>query len=142
MLPVLRTLAWLAAQLSVLPGLEAIAWHPARTVCAPDYFRNSVLRWVGGGAFPGLGLAALDQQADGSILSEGLALFTRQELRVGSDLGQDRAERAKIALRLMHWLVENGRVEQPTSLTGPSGETLLLEPDTELGIVSVWRGSR
>ena len=142
MVPIVRCMAWLAAQLVELPSVQAVVWSPANTTCSPEYFRESVMRWISGGPFPGLGLTGLVPQADGSLLSEGLALFTGQELRVAADLAQDRSEGAKIALRMIHWLVENGRVRERLSLTGPSGETLLLEPDDNLGIVKVWRGSR
>ena len=141
MVPVIRCMAWLAALLSELPGVQAVVWNPARTTCSPAYFRDAVMRWIGGGPFPGLGLTGLIPQPDGSLLSEGLTLFTGQELRVAADLAQDPSEGAKIALRMLHWLVENGRVEENLSLTGPSGETLLLEPDGNLGIVRVWRGA-
>jgi hypothetical protein len=57
MLPVVRTLAGLAAALSELPGVQAVAWHPAQSWYAPQFFRNSVTRWLEGGAFPGLNLA-------------------------------------------------------------------------------------
>jgi len=142
MVPVLRCLAWLAAELSSLEHLRAIVWSPARTICGPTYFRDAVMRWIGGGAFPGLGLTALRPNTDGSLESEGLALFTGQELRLEPDHGHDQAQDAKVALRLLHWLVENGQVDQTMSLTGPMGETLLLEPRAEDGIVHVWRGSR
>jgi len=142
MVPVLRCLAWVAAQLSALPHLRAICWQAANTLCAPDYFSDAVIRWIEGGAFPGLGLTALVQQPDGSILSEGLALFTSQELRLDLTPGEDPSDAAKLALRLLHWLVENGRIDSAQSLVGPSGETLLLEPDFPRGIVRVRRGFR
>ena len=59
-----------------------------------------------------------------------------------ADPAMDQAQAGKVALRLLHWLVESGRVTETMSLTGPSGETLLLEPRPEQGIVCVWRGSR
>ncbi len=142
MVPILRCLAWVAAQLSVLPQLRAICWQAARTICAPDYFHGGVMRWIEGGAFPGLGLTALVPQPDGSIVSEGLALFTGQELRLELAAGEDPSDGAKLALRLVHWLVENGRIASTQSLTGPSGEALLLEPDIPRGIVRVRRGFR
>jgi hypothetical protein len=142
MVPVLRCLAWVAAQLSALPQLRAICWQPASTICAPDYFHDGTMRWIEGGAFPGLGLTALVPQPDGSILSEGLALFTGQELRLELGAGEDPSDGAKLALRLLHWLVENGRIDSVQSLAGPSGETLLLEPDLPRGIVRVRRGFR
>jgi hypothetical protein len=142
MVPILRCLAWVAAQLSHLPHLRAISWQAAHTVCAPDYFRDSVMQWIAGGAFPGLGLTALVPQPDGSIVSEGLTLFTGQELRLELAAGEDPSDGAKVALRLLHWLVENGKIESPQSLAGPSGETMILEPDLPRGIVRVRRGFR
>ncbi len=141
MVPVIRCMAWLAAQLTELPGVQAVVWNPARTTCSPEYFRDAVMRWIGGGPFPSLGLTGLIPQPDGSLLSEGLTLFTGQELRIAASLAQDPSEGTKIALRMLHWLVENGRVEENLSLTGLYGETLLLEPDDNLAIVRVWKGA-
>jgi len=128
MLPVVRGTAWLAARLTALPKVQAVAWHPARTWSGPQYFRDSVTRWVEGGAFPGLGLTALAPTPEGGLQSEGLTLFTGQELRLEPKLIADRAAGARLALRLLHWLVENGRLERQATLTGPSGEALLLAP--------------
>jgi len=140
MLPVVRCLAGLAATMSDLPGTKAVIWHPARSWCAPAHFRNTVRRWIEGGAFPGLGLTALAPLPDGSMQSEGLELFIGQELRIGPDVAQDRAAGAQIGLRLLHWLVENGRLSEPETLTGPGGEILRLEPSRDGQLVEVWKG--
>lgn len=140
MFPVVRSLAWLAAQLAALPGTRAVAWHSARSWSAPGQYRDSVLRWTDGGVFPGLGLAALAPTPDGGMQSQGLALFTGQELRLEPELAQDRAAGAKIALRLMHWLVEHGRLDAPERLAGPDGLPLRLEPSDNRRYVRVWRG--
>lgn len=140
MLPVVRTLAWLSALLTGLPGVSAVAWHPARSWCAPAYYRDSVLRWIDGGVFPGLGLAALAPTADGGLQSQGLALFTGQEVRLEPELLEDRVAAAKIGLRLMHWMVENGRVDDTQVVPCPDGQPLRLEPAVNGRIVRVWRG--
>ena len=139
MLPVVRSLAWLGARLADLPGTRAVAWHPARSWCDPAHYRDSVLRWIEGGVFPGLGLASLVPVPDGGLQSQGLALFTGQELRLEPELVEDRAAGAKIALRLMHWLVEHGRLDAPERLPGPEGQTLRLEPSENTRFVRVWR---
>lgn len=139
MLPVLRTHALLAARIAALPGVAAVTWHAARSLSAPDFFRAGVERWIEGGAFPGLGLAALAPSEGGGLQSEGLALFTGQELQLDPGLAEDRAEGARTALRLMHWLVENGAVEEAETLTGPSGELLHLEPTANRRLVKVWK---
>lgn len=139
MLPVVRCLAWLAARLAALPGTRAVAWHSARCWSAPQHFRDVVLRWMEGGAFPGFGLAALIPMADGGLQSEGLTQFIGQELRIEPELVADRAAAAKIALRLMHLLVENGPVKSPERITLSPQENLRLEPSANQRFVRVWR---
>lgn len=142
MFPVVRTLAMIAAHLAELDGVDAVAWHPARAVSDVGYFRRGVMRWMEGGTFPGLGLSALVPTPEGGLASEGLSLFTGQELRLDPDIVVDRAEGAKIALRLLNWLVENGHISDPLEFIGPSGETLRLEPSTDGAIVDVRRAGR
>jgi hypothetical protein len=139
-LSVARGLACLAAVLADLPGVVAVGWHAARTLSAANHFRGSVLRWVNGGAFPGLGLTALDPTPDGGMRSDGLALFNGQELRLAPELARDRAAGARLALRLLHWLVEHGRLEAPISLVGPSGEALVLQPCRNTRLVEALLG--
>lgn len=141
MFPVVRCLAWLGALLAELDGAQAVIWHSAHSYNAPAYFRHSVLGWIAGGAFPALGLTALLQGPDGGIASEGLALFTGQEVQLAPELVTDRSAGAKVALRIVHWLVENGRIEAPSLLTGPAGELLLLEPQQDQRIIKVSRSS-
>ena len=140
LLPVVRALAGLAARLADLPGARAVAWHPSRSWCAVGHFRDSVQRWTEGGVFPAFALAALSPSADGSIQSEGLVLLTGQELRLESELTQDRAAGAKIALRLLHWLVETGPINDGQLIVGPEGEPLRVEPSENGRFVRVWKG--
>ena len=140
MTPVVRTLAWLAASLAHLDGIEAIAWHPARSWSAARYFRDGVMRWIEGGVFPGLGLTSLAMAPDGGMQSEGLALFTGQELRIEPELMADKAVAAKIGVRLIDLLVESGRIDEPQRITDPEGLPLRLEPSANGRFVRVWRG--
>ena len=140
MAPVIRTLAWVGASLAPLDGVEAIAWHSARSWCAPGFFREGVLRWIEGGVFPGLGLTALAVAPDGGMQSEGLAVLTGQEVRIEPELMADKATGAKIGVRLIDLLVEGGRIDAPQRLTGPDGLALRLEPSANGRFVRVWRG--
>lgn len=139
MLPVVRGMAWLMARLAHMPFVQAVAWHPARTWCSPGHFSDSVIRWAEGGPFPGLGLTALAPTPEGGLQSEGLSLFTGQELRVEPQLVTDRAAGARLALRMLHWLVENGRLTDPVTLAGPGGEALVLDPSPSGRFVSASR---
>ena len=140
MLPVARSLAQLGAALSTLAGVEAIAWHPARTLCGPDYFREGIQRWIGGGVFPTLGLTALVAAPDGGMQSEGLALFIGQELRLEPELMRDRAKGAKIGVWLIDYLVELGRIDTIQQIDGPDGQPLRLEPSENGRFVRAWCG--
>lgn len=140
MLPVVRSLAWLAATLSEVDGVEAVAWHPARSWCGPDYFRSGVLRWIEGGVFPGLGLTALAVTPDGGMQSEGLWLFAGQDLRIEPELMLDKAEGAKIGVRLIDYMVETGPIDASQRITGHDGQPLRLEPSANRRFVRVWRG--
>nr|WP_166175767.1 hypothetical protein [Altererythrobacter segetis] len=140
MLPVVRSLAWLAATLSEIEGVEAVAWQPARSWSGPAYFRGGVLRWIEGGVFPGLGLTALAVTPDGGMQSEGLSLFAGQDLRIEPELMLDKAEGAKIGVRLIDFLVEAGPIDAPQRVTGPDGQALRLEPSANGRFIRVWRG--
>ena len=140
MAPVVRTLAWLGASLAIIDGTEAVAWHPARSWCAPGYFRDGVLRWIDGGVFPSLGLTAIALAPDGGMQSEGLSLFTGQELRIEPELADDKAAAAKIGVRLIDLLVTEGRVDRPRRITGADGAPLRLEPSANGRFVRVWPG--
>ena len=76
---------------------------------------------------------------DGGLQSQGIALFTGQELRLEPELVVDRAAAAKVALRLMHWMVETGTLREEARLTGPDGLPLRLEPSENGRFVRAWR---
>lgn len=139
MFPVVRSLAHIAADLAQMGSARAVVWHPARASSEASYFRRAVLRWIEGGAFPGLGLAALTAAAEGGWQSEGLALFTGQELRLDPELAEDGAQAAKTALRLLNWLVEHGTIDTPFRFTDPAGERFRIEPIEDGRILRAWR---
>ncbi|HWK42687.1 MAG TPA: hypothetical protein VNR60_12245 [Croceibacterium sp.] len=139
MLPVLRTLAHLAAQMTALEGLRAVAWHPARCWSEPEKFRTGITSWVEGGVFPAFSLVALAPVLDGGMQSEGLALFTGQELRLEPEVAGDAAEAGKLAVRLLHWLYERGRLTATEHLALPGRVRLRLEPSANGRFVRVWK---
>ena len=128
MLPVVRGCVALGAALAALPGVEAAVWLPARVAMSERYFVDAAGAWLGGGAFPALGLTALGDASDGGLESHGLAFFIGRELSVAPWPGATPAELAGIAVRAIHTLVESGR-DLPRRLTGPDGEALALETD-------------
>lgn len=138
--PVLRTLAFVAAQLTGLAGVHAVVWHPARCWSHPERFRNGVLGWVQGGAFPAFSLAALAPTPDGGLQSEGLSSFTGQELRIEPEIAGGRAEAGKLGVRLLHWLYEQGRLVDTVRVPVESLSEVRLEPSGNGRFVRVWKG--
>ena len=136
---VVRIMAGLAARLAGLDGLQAVAWHPAGSWMEGGYFVRIVAAWIGGGAFPALGLTAFESTAGGGVESVGLAFFTGQELRVEPLAGEARVETVKLAVRAVDMLVRHGCVAERATLVGPAGEPLVVEPDAGGKVLRLWR---
>jgi hypothetical protein len=128
LLPVVRALAGLGARLSLLPGLAAVCWEPARSWMEPAYFRRIIDEWTDGGAFPALGLTSLERLPDGSLRSLGLGFLIGQELWIAADSDHSSQQRARIAVRLIHELVAGGPLAKARTFTGPESEKLRAEP--------------
>jgi hypothetical protein len=128
MLPVVRILAGLGAEIARLPGLQAVFWRPAQCWMAADYFRRMIGNWLAGGAFPALGLTSLHRESNGTMVSYGLDLLIGQELRFEPDRALPPAKIARIAVRLIHSLIETGPLYTAQEFDGPEGEPLRIDP--------------
>ncbi len=127
MLPLVRIMIGLSFLLVRAPGVKAVCWHPAGSWMDPGYFLRVVSAWLSGGAFPALGLTAIDRSRDGGVESDGLGFFIGQELCVGPRKGEITAETVKLAVRMIDYLVRQGRLTDRQELKGPDGETLVAE---------------
>ena len=110
------------AALAAMPGVEAAVWLPARVAMGTRYFIDAAQAWLGGGAFPALGLTALVDASDGGVESHGLAFFVGRELQVAPWPGASGAAVAKLVVRAVHALTAG--TTAPARLTGPDGEAL------------------
>ncbi|MDE2620040.1 MAG: hypothetical protein KGL54_07740 [Sphingomonadales bacterium] len=105
LLAAVRTQIALGCELARLPGLLAIGWEPAATALSPAYYLRVMQAWLAGGAFPGLGLAALERD-EREVRSHGFSLFAGHEIAVTLAAGEGPAGAARLALRAMHGRVE------------------------------------
>lgn len=137
--PVVRALVGLAAVLTRLEGVRAVCWHPAGTLIETTLFVRLIAGWLAGGAFPALGLTALVRDDDGGLRSEGLAFFIGQEIRIEPQSGEPASDAAKLAVRLIHRLVEDGRVEKVEELFAYDGTLLDAEPSLDRRLLRIWR---
>lgn len=136
--PILRTMTGLAANLALNLPVCAVHWRPADTLMEPRYFSRLVLNWLGGGAFPALGLTSLVQAQDGSLITRGLAHFTGQEMQLEGRAGEAPADTMKLAIRVIDHLVRHGRITEPGRI-GNGPDALLAEPSQVGRLVLVWR---
>lgn len=141
MIPVVRTIAGLAANLALPLPVKAVCWHLTASWMDPDYFVRIVVNWLSGGAFPALGLTAVEQTGDAGVESVGLSFFIGQEVRVEAVPEETSAETVKLAVRVIDYLVKEGPLNALHELKGPSGEPLLAEPSSDGRRVRVWRGT-
>lgn len=137
--PVVRTITALTVALTQLGHVRAVCWHPAGTVTETALFVRMIGAWLDGGPFPSLSLTALVRDIDGGWRSEGLAFFTGQELRIEPDADSPPGEARKLAVRLIHRLVEQGPVDTVGELFGPDGSLLDVEPSLDGRLVRIWR---
>lgn len=138
MLPVLRVLAGLGAELARLPGLTAVGWVTSGTRMAPSYFMSSVRAWLAGGAFPALGLTGISARDHGGVESEGFALFAGYEVAVEPLAGESLADCAKLAARAMHHIVHLG-AGQIGQVTDCAGRALHADLPATDGVLRLWR---
>ena len=123
LIPIVQAMIGLAAQIALPLAATAVCWQPARSWMDPQYFSRIVSNWLSGGPFPALGLTALSENAEG-LRSEGLAYFANQEVQVEGRTGEDRAQTAKLAIRLIDYVVRNGRFVDEIAFAGSDGEAM------------------
>lgn len=137
MLPVVRASLALACALAEASGPEAVAWLPARAAMPPRAFVEIARDWLAGGPFPALGLTALAADPGGALASEGLAFFIGQEIRIGAEVAASPGDRAKLAVRLIDRLIEEGPLATQARWSGLRGEALVATPSPDGATVSV-----
>lgn len=134
LLPVVRVAAGLLLALADLPGLAALSWCPAHNVLSPEWFRKAGGSWLEGGPFPAFALASLLPLEDGRIRSEGLAFLTGQEFVLEGAVG-GAVPPMGVAVRLLDWLVAQGKIAGSSRAEIVGVGTIALEPGAD-GIVA------
>ena len=127
LLPVVRVAAAMIRQLAALPGVQAVAWLPARLLISPKWFSESVGVWLAGGPFPVLALTALSRSPT-AFRSEGLRFLIGQEFVLMGRDGKLVEEESRIAVRLTDWLVAHGRVDAPREVVLAGVGPVWIEP--------------
>lgn len=138
MLPVVRALTALAAEMAVKLPVRGVFWHPAGVLVGAQAFAQSTLAWLGGGAFPAQALTALTMLADGSVASRGLAHFIGQEATLRSRPDETDEQALRLASRAVDYLVQHGPMKEITETT-VAGQTLCFEPAKRGDQVCIWR---
>jgi hypothetical protein len=75
------------------------------------------------------------------MVSEGLGFFTGQELQIDPILARNPAAAGKVAVRLIHSLVDGWQVQSPVEIAGPDGDRLGVEPSANGRTLRIWRTS-
>ena len=131
MLPVVRSMVGLAANLALHLPVKVVCWQPARSWMDARYFARQTLTWLSGGAFPSLGLTAIRRRDDGRFCSVGLDYFVGQEVAIAPLPAEAPADTVKLGVRIIDHVLRQGAVTTAQALVGPSGEPLSLEPSSD-----------
>jgi hypothetical protein len=141
MIPVVRVLVGLAAQLALRLPLTGVCWQPAQSWMEPKYFCRIVANWLSGGAFPALGLTGVVWRREGLLETAGLAFFVGQEVRLRQRPGETGSETIKLAGRIIDHLVRHGPVAGAQELVGLGPERLLAKPAPDGKVIEVSRSA-
>ena len=128
-LPVIGAMLELARELiQHFDTLEGAVWPPSSSVIGRRFFESTVTAWLGGGAFPALGLTAFQETFDGALQSVGLSYFIEQELRIEPSLAADKIAATRLGIRLVNQLIILGRLTHEEQVVAPDGSRLALVP--------------
>lgn len=136
LLPVIRVATALADSLAGIGTPRAICWMPARNAVAPHLFRQAIVPWLKGGPFPAIALASLQRLADGNIISTGLKFLIGQEFSLSGDAGTSPEHLARVAVRLVDWLVAHGPVKEATQPVLAGTGAVFLEAENATSIIA------
>lgn len=139
-LPLVKVMAEAAALLALGSRARAVGWWPAGSWIDAAYFVRAIESWRSGGPFPALGLAAIHRRDDGSVVSDGLAFFTGQELLIDPRRSEHATDTIKLAVRAVDHLVREGRLTGILSFLGRNNERLEIEPMPDGRTVRLGRG--
>lgn len=128
MLPIVRVMVGLVANLALNLPVKTVCWHPTGSWMDVRYFARLVLGWLAGGAFPALGLCGVERRFDGSFVSVGLGFFIGKEILIEAAFGEAQTDTIKLAVRVIDHLITCGHLDQAQALRGPAGQPLLIEP--------------
>lgn len=117
----------------------AVLWSGADSLLGADYFRRMVGIWLDGGAFPALGLAALVKDERGVVRSVGLDVLVGQDVAVLPASGMSAADQARLAMRVMDFLVREGPVQQDQSVAVDGFGMINMQIDPKEGVINLYR---
>lgn len=141
LMPVVRMMVGLAADLALQLPVTAVCWHPALSWMEPKYFGRVVVQWLSGGSFPVLGLTGVRRQPNGAVASSGLSYFIGQEVWLADEEGETASETVQLAARIIDHLVREGPISKPEMVWSAKGEALALEPSLDGRTVMVSRSA-
>ncbi len=130
LLPVIRVVAALLSELAKIGPASAIAWIPARLALKIEHFEQAIRPWLDGGPFPAPAFVAMHREADGGLRTEGLNFLTGQEFILRPRSPSSDAPLARIAVRLVDWLVAHGPVTQSAEAILAGTGAVVLEAES------------
>ena len=136
LLPVLRVATALADCLAKIGQPRAICWIPAKNSVSPELFRRAVTPWFGGGPFPAIALVSMYRPSDGVIATEGLKFLIGQEFYLSGNTETSHDQMARVAVRLVDWLVAHGPISQSTQAVLAGSGAVLLEAQEPASIIA------
>ncbi|MAF28912.1 MAG: hypothetical protein CL820_06695 [Croceicoccus sp.] len=116
-----------------------VFWSGADCLMGADYFRRMVSVWIDGGAFPALGLTALVREDTGVMRSTGLEFLVGQEVAVLPGEGMEGRDQARLAIRMIDFLVREGPIQQDQTIDVDGFGPVHVQVDANKGHINLYR---
>ena len=136
LLPVIRVAAALAGCLAKIAQPRAICWIPARNAIAPELFNRAVKPWLEGGPFPAIALASIQRNSSDKITTTGLKFLIGQEFSLSGGAGTGPEHLARVAVRLIDWLVAHGPITEAKQADLAGTGAVFLEAENATSIIA------
>ncbi|MXP25081.1 hypothetical protein GRI39_03345 [Altererythrobacter indicus] len=133
-----RALTHVAAELSELPDARAVQWNRSKNLCQTERFRNAIRKWPKRDALPSEGLISICRMPDGGLQTDGLHLFSGQEVRLEPEVAEAVTESHQIALSIAQRFAREGALAAPMRIKNPFGGHLRIEPSENKRFIRVW----
>ena len=118
LLPIVRVMIGIAAELTRLDNVKAVIWEPSACAIRPQSFSSLGKSWLKGSAFPVGGLIVIETIDGNRVRSKGLRWFAGHEVEIASSKAGDLPVLSRLLGKVIERITEQGAAPSLGFLAG------------------------